>query len=59
MKVKKAINTMTNNGTRKVFNDKTKMYVPNQKCWNEEVKRISYHKGYGYKQVNAVIHIYA
>ena len=57
MTVRETVETLTNNGTKKVYNDKTHMFVPNQNAWNEEVIRVTYHQGYGYKQVNAVMHI--
>ena len=55
--VRQMVNMLNNIGTRKVFSDNKKMYVNNQDVWDVEVKNVTYHKGYGYAQVNAVLHI--
>lgn len=57
MTVKETINSLTNNGYKKVYNDRTRKYVNNQDVWDVEVVKVTYHNGYGYAQVNAVVHI--
>lgn len=46
------------NGVIHVYNVRTKMYESHKNDINdEEVKKIRYHRGYGYNQINAVIEI--
>lgn len=58
MKVKDVIKCLDNNGRKQVYNIRTRKYEHNQDCWDNEVKSVTFHKGYGYKQINAVIRIW-
>lgn len=57
MTVKETFKTLTNNGHKRVFDDSKGMYLELQKNWDKEVKEVTYHNGYGYAQVNAVMHV--
>lgn len=53
--VREVVELLENLGTRDV--KKGKMYVDTRDNWNAIVKNITYHKGYGFGQINAVLHI--
>lgn len=57
MTVLECINSSENSGTIKVYDDRKKIYLNNQNALHKEVKRVTYHRGWGFKQVNAVIHV--
>ena len=59
MTVRELVESMKVNGVKKIYDDKKKMYVkPNVTgVLNREVKDVTYHKGYGFKQTNVVLHI--
>lgn len=57
MKVKECVSKLANNGTKRCYDDRLKVYVNLQSALDRDVKNVTYHKGYGYEQTNAVIHI--
>lgn len=57
MTVWETLKTLDNSGTRRVFDDRKKIYVDNALAKNREVKCVKYVKGYGFQQMNAVLHI--
>lgn len=57
MTVREFANSKTNNGTYKVYSRKKRMYVNPQTVWDEEVLKINEHRGWGYKQIDVVLHI--
>lgn len=53
------LNEMRNNReyTGDVTVKKGKMYVQAQNYWKEVVKNVTFHKGYGFGQINIVLYI--
>ena len=57
MTVKECVKTLENHGVIRIYDTRTKLFVTNQNVSDREVKKVTYHNGYGFKQVNATIHI--
>lgn len=57
MTVKECIDMLENNGTRRVFDDKKKVFVDAYLVADREVIKVKYTDGYGYNQKDATIHI--